>query len=737
MSITTALQRPVLVMAVGEAALRPAMHLADWLPTMPAVRIAALASAAPDDDRIAAITPEQVGDELARALRGQTSGDAQRIHWIVLAQIAGDDGADARQLLLETILPAARQLNDNSRPFALTLVLLDAAVERGGTSSAFLRILADEIHAASIADKSQVYVLQAFLASGFALEQEELNEAGALACQALVLSNLPGNVVQTDLAVASPNSIIVMGDAADKLGIFGRVAVSTIRSRDAEIADHSATRNLSEFGLVQTDPRAHVEAHWEPPIFAANRPQMSNDASARIGASLAGGPKASFSGAPSIWADPMSELRRVDGDADAWIAQLDGWQRRVRTDFSSVLRELREASASERRRVRTLIDQQASALWGDEELAQPIPYLHEWIDRQHLHLAEDSRPQQRHTEGLRLDTQANARNALEGPFQSMRVEMSRRPNIVLLAVFTALVLTGGVALLWSMTGTLAELANKADISWLGPNITDQVVLLRVLILGLFIGLTLAASASSIWNAHVRWTRAYQDILAATVGVSRRETNALSREMQLVDSHWHVKTISAAQRHLAQVNERLMQIGLQLRRAPRPRGQAGYASGRLVHYVPRAGHSPLTSEDITLLPSDEAFQMLRSPEAAERWVTGDVERWRRDSQALLKNRDLELRQTDRNTAGIELRNAYSGFATHWPDIAKEFMIPSYQAPDMQVTEHDLVFATGRLSTLAVSNDATMNVGTIIQYPSERDEILLCRFQMGLTSITTRL
>ena len=48
MSITTALQRPVLVMAVGEAALRPAMHLADWLPTMPAVRIAALASAAPD-----------------------------------------------------------------------------------------------------------------------------------------------------------------------------------------------------------------------------------------------------------------------------------------------------------------------------------------------------------------------------------------------------------------------------------------------------------------------------------------------------------------------------------------------------------------------------------------------------------------------------------------------------------------------------------------------------------------
>lgn len=737
MSITTALQRPVLVMAVGDAALRPAMLLADWLPTIPAARLAALSNAASDDDRIAAITSEQVGAELARALRGQTSGDAQRIHWIVLAQIAGDNGADARQLLLETIIPAAQQLNNNTRPFALTMVLLDAAVERGGASSTFLRSLASEIHAASIADKSQAYVLQALLASGFALEQSELDEAGALACQALALSNLPGNLIQADLAVAGPNNIIVMGSDANTLGIFGRIAVSTIRSLDAEIADRSATRQLYEFGLVQTDPKAQVEAHWKPPIFATNRPQMSNDASARIGAALTGGPKTSFSGAPSIWADPERELRRVGGDADSWIAQLDGWQRNVRTDFSSVLRELRESSASERQRVRTVIDQQAGALWSDEALAQPVPYLHEWIDRQHLHLAEDSRPQQQYTGGLRLDTQANARAALEGPFQSLRFEMARRPNIVLLAAFTALVLVGGVTLLWSMTSKLAELANKADISWLTPNITDQVTLLRVLILGLFIGLTLAAGVSSIWDAHVRWTRAYQNILAATVGISRRETNALNHEMNLVDSHWHVKTISAAQRHLTQVNERLMQVCLQLRRAPRPRAQDVHATGRLVHYVPRAALSPSADDEGTLLPDEEAFQMLRSPHAATRWVSGDVERWRRDSQALLKNRDLELRQTDLNTAGIELRDAYTEFSKRWPEIATEFMIPSYQTPDLQATEHDLVFATGRLSSLAVGNDATMSVGTLIQYPSERDEILLCRFQMGLTAITARL
>ena len=737
MSVTTVLQRPVLVMAVGDAAMGPAALLADWLPTMPAVRLVALSAVDSDDDRIATIAREQVDLELDRSLRGQNSGDAQRIHWIVLAQISGEDGADARQLLLETIVPAARQLNINTRPFALTMVLLDTAVERGGISSEFLQRLAGEIHSASIADKSQVYVVQALLASGFALEQYEVDEAGALACQALILSNLPGNVVPVDLAVASPNNVIVIANNADQLGIFGRIAVSSIRSRDAEIADRSATRHVSEFGLRQTDPKARVAAHWKPPIFSVNRPQMSNDASARIGASLSGGPKASFGGAPSLWGDPERELRRVLGDAGSWIAQLDGWQRRVRTDFSSVLRELREASATERHRVRDVIDHQASALWSDPKIDQPIPYLHEWIDRQHLHLAEDRRPQQQYTEGLRLDTQANAHISLEGSFQSLSIEMSRRPNMALLAAFTALVLFGGVALLWSMTGQLAELATRADILWLGPNITDQVVLLRVIVLLLFIGLTLAAGASSIWDAHMRWTRAYQGILAATQRVGQRETDALSREIQLVDSHWHLKTISAAQRHMKNVNERLTQIGLQLRRAPRPRGPAGYSSGRLIHYVPRIAFAAGTSEDSTPLPPETALQLLRAPDAAERWVVGDVERWRRDSHTELKNRDLELLQTDPNTAGVDLRNAYADYASHWTDIANEFMIPVYQLPDMQVAGHDMVFTTGRLSTIAVTSDGQLSVGRIIEYPSERDEILFCRFQMGLTAATVRL
>lgn len=737
MSATTVLQRPVLVMAVGHAALRPAGLLADWLPAIPAARLVALGAEGADDDRIPRISPEQVSLELDRALRGRHSGDAQRIHWIVITHIAAEDGADARQLLLETIVPAARRLNDNTRPFALTMVLLDTAVERGGTSSGFLRLLADEIHAASIADKSQAYVLQALLSSGFSLEQYEVDEAGALACQALVLSNLPDNVVPADLAVPAPNNVILMADNADHLGIFGRIAVSSIRSLDAELADRCATRHIHEFGMHQTDPKARVATHWHPPILGINRPQMSNDASARIGASLSGGPGVSFSGAPRLWDSPEHELRRVGGDADAWIAQLDGWQRRVRTDFSSVLRELRDASATERQRARDVIDRQARSLWSDPQIHQPIPYLHEWIDRQHLHLGEDSRPQQQHTEGLRLSTQANARMALEGPFQSLRIEMSRRPNAALLAVFTALVLIGGVALLWSMTGTLSELATRADVSWLGPNIADQVVLLRIIILAVFIVLTLVASGLSIWDTHVRWNRAYQDILAATQRVSQRETDALRREMQLVDSHWHVKTITAAQRHLGHLNERLTQLGLQLRRAPRPHDSAGYAAGRLIHYVPRVAVAAPDRGDAALLPTEDAVQLLRSPDAAQRWVGGDVARWRRDSHTTLKNLDLELRQTDRDTAGVELRQAYIDIASHWHDISNEFMIPAYLLPDLQVTEHDMVFATGRLSTMAVTSDSLIGVGTLIHYPSEHDDILLCRFQMGLTAVTARL
>lgn len=100
MSVTTALQRPVLVMAVGDAAMRPTMLLADWLPAMPAVRLVALSAVDSDDDRIATIAPEQVDLELDRVLRGQTSGDAQRIHWIVLAQISGRTGQCEGRLVL-------------------------------------------------------------------------------------------------------------------------------------------------------------------------------------------------------------------------------------------------------------------------------------------------------------------------------------------------------------------------------------------------------------------------------------------------------------------------------------------------------------------------------------------------------------------------------------------------------------------------------------------------------------
>lgn len=728
------LLRPIVVTAVGHSAYQAAGLVAEWLDDQPLVRINVLdsAGAAHASGRINIVQrADGLKAEAEATLRRALAGEADFFHWIVMAGVVGPDAAQSRDDLQHSVLQVAAALAEAGRPFTLSLLLIDASQERVSPATSYLANLAAQVYEAGIHTQTQVYVLRGLLQNGFALQPAELTQAAALACEALVLSNLPGGDEAAAIIRPASTAAQIVGNDTDQLQIFGRLAVLSVRSLEHEIATSCAGSRLYEFGMQQTNPGARVELHWTPPITGVQRPQLGSDANDRIGAALRGGAQARFSGPPDLWADPNREFERLEQEAESWVNSLTDWQRTVRRDFSSVVRELRDASARERDFARLELDGHAAALWSNLAVAAPLPYLRDWADRQERSFSEDATARHTGADGLRMTNLADARRELERPFLRMRYELGRRPNNTLLLCFAALTLLGGAVLLWTMLGELAELT--ARLSWLGDALANQMVLLRVLLLGVLVAAVAGAVIYTFWEVRIRWARAYNDLESSTNRVATRERNALARELALVDSHWHVKTIATVARHMGKLNRRINRIDFLLRRTPRPRTPPVRHSGRLVRYVPapHATGGTDTSDGCELLPAADVAALLRAPQAAERWVSGDVERWTRDERALLYATTLDRRRTAHATTQTELRAALESAVEEWRQSSRQYVVLPERLYSVSAQEHWLAFGAGDLGRLAYSGLLEAGELQFVPFQHERDELLLVRAQMGLT------
>ncbi|MBI4496737.1 MAG: hypothetical protein HY689_02415, partial [Chloroflexi bacterium] len=690
-------------------------------------------------DEIATLTADRLEDQVRMMFTGPTTARFDRVSWLVLGELGETAGGEVEQILMDAVIPCAARLYRDGRLLTLTLVLVDPSSSLISAAADFLATLAGAMHEAGIGAISQVYLLRARMSNGFQLAPPDLARYSALACSTLVLAN--ATEVSPNLSIAlhraSAQDANTRGGDPTSLRLFGRLAVQRVRSLAAVLAEWCTQVRLYECARHMGGSGARVPIGWTPPDVTIPRPEVGQDARARIGAALRGGPAAHFTGGPSLWRAPEQEVRRIREEVARWLQSNAAWQREVRVQYERVLRDLRASAASERDRARDAVQQYVMALWTDTRLSPPTVYIADLLSLQKKRWEEERTAQARGLGGLRTVSVADAELQIAQPLGTLAAAMERRPNSWLMLGLALGTVVSSVLVLWHLIGLLDQASLWLPfLDRIDPDLRTKLVVWRVLAVVGVVAAVGAAVGGTLWSTKLRWDRAYADLVGVVAALTTREAEALEREIAVVDRHWYRKTLAAGIRHLSRLEVRLQTVESQLRRIAQPGAGGPAQTEPFTRSVPE--ESAHATEDrhalLGALGTDAVVGLLRSPEMALRWVVGDSTRWVRDARDMLRRRFLLLWQEHARSAGAPAEHALATILRDWPETSALSLVADNERGSLIPPRHRLIFATGSLAVLAQSAPHRPPHVDVVPYASQRDELVLCQAQTGLDAMT---